>query len=134
MSHAHLYARSQGRYINNPITQAIPLSPYSASMAGPVSQHGQQARFLQKSWIASPVSLYIGYNMPVAIQVPEALKDTKTLAIVAGVGTAAVAGAYLVKRSRRDPKPKTGPLTPDTLPKDAYDAVVVGAGAAAPLK
>ena len=68
------------------------------------------------------------------MQVPEALKDTKTLAIVAGVGTAAVAGAYLVKRSRRDPKPKMGPLTPDTLPKDAYDAVVVGAGAAAPFE
>jgi hypothetical protein len=64
------------------------------------------------------------------MQVPESLKDTKTLLAVAGVGTAAVAGAYLLRRSCRDPKPKSGPLTPDTLPKGAYDAVVVGAGAA----
>lgn len=30
--------------------------------------------------------------------------------------------------ARRQTKPLAGPYTPGTLPKDAYDAVIVGAG------
>jgi len=57
------------------------------------------------------------------------LSDRKTQVIAAAGATGLIAGAYLLNRSRRNRKPVKGPLTPETLPKDAYDAVIVGAGA-----
>ena len=57
------------------------------------------------------------------------LQDKNTLLAVAGATTAAVGAAYLLRRSLREPKPLDGPFKPDTLPKGAYDVIIVGAGA-----
>jgi NADPH-dependent 2,4-dienoyl-CoA reductase/sulfur reductase-like enzyme len=54
--------------------------------------------------------------------------DQKTIAAIAGTAAAVGAGALLYRRYVRNAGPKTGPLTPDTLPAGAYDAVIVGAG------
>lgn len=40
----------------------------------------------------------------------------------------ALGAAYLLQRTLRRAKPRQGPLTPETLPQGAYDAVIVGAG------
>ena len=57
------------------------------------------------------------------------LKDHKSQLAIAAAGTGLLAAGILYKRSLRNRKPRTGPLTPDTLPKGAYDAIIVGAGA-----
>jgi hypothetical protein len=54
--------------------------------------------------------------------------DQKTIAAIAGTAAAVGAGALLYRRYVRNAGPKTGGLTPDTLPAGAYDAVIVGAG------
>lgn len=57
------------------------------------------------------------------------IEDNKeTVAAVAGTTAALAAGVYLYRRSQRNAVPKAGPYSPDTLPADAYDAVLVGAG------
>uniref|UniRef100_A0A7S1SI38 FAD-binding domain-containing protein n=1 Tax=Tetraselmis chuii TaxID=63592 RepID=A0A7S1SI38_9CHLO len=58
------------------------------------------------------------------------MQANKTATVV-GATAAVAAGGYLTYRllsSRRPKVPKTGPWTQDTLPSDAYVAVVVGAG------
>ena len=58
------------------------------------------------------------------------LSDRNTALAAAGPATAAVGGLYLLRRAlRASAKPKRGPLTPETLPEGAFDAVIVGAGA-----
>lgn len=54
--------------------------------------------------------------------------DRRTLLTAAGATTAVLGGAWLVKRALRQTKPYSGPYTPDTLPKGAFDVVIVGAG------
>lgn len=57
------------------------------------------------------------------------LRDRTTQVTLAAAGTGLLAGAVLLKRWRRSNRRlRTGPLTPDTLPGDVYDAVIVGAG------
>ena len=55
-------------------------------------------------------------------------KTDPKLAAIAGTAVAVGAGALLYRRYARSAPPKTGPLTPDTLPAGAYDVVIVGAG------
>lgn len=57
------------------------------------------------------------------------VKENKnTVLAVAGASTAAIASLYLYRRIK-NAVPKAGPYPPSTLPADAYDAVIVGAGA-----
>lgn len=50
------------------------------------------------------------------------------IAILAAAGlSAAAVGTYYVLRSHQK-APKAGPYTKDTLPENAYDAIIVGAG------
>lgn len=58
----------------------------------------------------------------------QAKENKTTLLAAAGASTAAIAALYLYKRSK-NAVPKAGPYPAETLPADAYDAVVVGAGA-----
>jgi hypothetical protein len=53
------------------------------------------------------------------------LQEHRTVAIAAAGVTVAAVGAYYLTRNR---VPKTGPYPADSLPADAYDAVIVGAG------
>ena len=55
------------------------------------------------------------------------LQEHKNLVIAAAGVTVAAAGAYYVLSSRHR-VPKSGPYPADSLPADAYDAVIVGAG------
>lgn len=55
------------------------------------------------------------------------IHDRKHQLALAGAGTALLASGWLLRRHLRN-KIRRGPLTPETLPKDAYDAVIVGAG------
>lgn len=55
--------------------------------------------------------------------------DKKAVAAIAGTAVAVSAGALLYRHyARKNAGPKSGPLTPDTLPAGAYDAIIVGAG------
>jgi geranylgeranyl reductase family protein len=59
----------------------------------------------------------------------EKTDKTTLAAALAGTALAVGAGVALYKRSKRGlPPPKTGALTPETLPAGAYDFVIVGAG------
>lgn len=55
-------------------------------------------------------------------------KTDPKVAAAAGAAVAVGAGALLYRRYKRNAPAKAGPLTPDTLPAGAYDAVIVGAG------
>lgn len=57
------------------------------------------------------------------------LGDRRTQLYAAGAATAVLGGALLAKRALRQKKPFKGPYTPDTLPADAFDVIIVGAGA-----
>lgn len=54
-------------------------------------------------------------------------ENKKTVGIAAGVTTAALIGAYAYRKAA-NAVPASGPYAPSSLPKDAYDAVIVGAG------
>lgn len=54
--------------------------------------------------------------------------DTKTAITAAAITTAALGAAYIVKRKYSTPCPQKGPYTSGTLPSNAYDVVIVGAG------
>lgn len=58
------------------------------------------------------------------------LKDSENskALLYAGCITAAVGAGYLFHRKLTTPRARKGPYTPDTLPADAYDAIIVGAG------
>lgn len=56
-----------------------------------------------------------------------AKENKAAVAAVAGGATVLAAGAYLYRRAK-NAVPKSGPYKPGTLPADAYDAVIVGAG------
>jgi NADPH-dependent 2,4-dienoyl-CoA reductase/sulfur reductase-like enzyme len=45
-----------------------------------------------------------------------------------GLGVAAAATYYVIKRRSRSIVPKSGPFPAETLPEGAYDAVIVGSG------
>lgn len=55
------------------------------------------------------------------------IHDRKHQLALAGAGTALLASGWLLRRHLRN-RVRRGPLTPDTLPSDAYDAIIVGAG------
>ena len=57
------------------------------------------------------------------------LKDANNKEILgmAAAATGAVAAGYFIRRAIRN-RLRTGPLLPETLPDDAYDVIVVGAG------
>ena len=58
------------------------------------------------------------------------LRDRSSQLAVAAAATGVLGAGYLLHRSLRKRQaviPK-GPYGPETLPKDAYDAVIVGAG------
>lgn len=61
------------------------------------------------------------------------LRDRQSQIAVAAAAAGVIGGGYLLRRvirARREAAPiPSGPYTPDTLPKDCYDAVIVGAGA-----
>lgn len=54
--------------------------------------------------------------------------DRRTVLTAAGATTAVLGGAWLLKRALRQTKTYPGPYVPGTLPKDAYDVIIVGAG------
>ncbi|EFJ46118.1 hypothetical protein VOLCADRAFT_82001 [Volvox carteri f. nagariensis] len=54
-------------------------------------------------------------------------ENKKTVAIAAGATSVALLAAYAYRRAQTA-VPARGPYTVDTLPADAYDAVIVGAG------
>jgi len=56
------------------------------------------------------------------------LQDRKSQVAVAAAATGVLAAGWLVHRSLRRNKIRVGPFTPNTLPNDAYDAIIVGAG------
>ncbi|KAI8473421.1 MAG: hypothetical protein J3K34DRAFT_410683 [Monoraphidium minutum] len=60
--------------------------------------------------------------------VDKAKSADRTTVAIAGAAAAVGAGALLYRAYARRAPPKAGPLTPDTLPAGAYDAVIVGAG------
>ena len=55
------------------------------------------------------------------------IQEHRTAVIAAAGLTVVAAGAYIAIRTRSK-VPKEGPFSADSLPKDAYDAVIVGAG------
>ena len=62
-------------------------------------------------------------------QVTGKLAENKTTVAAVAAGGALVAGAALLyKRQQQTAVPKEGPYKVGTLPADAYDAVIVGAG------
>lgn len=69
---------------------------------------------------------------PVAETVQKAIdvaKENKTTVAAVGLGGIVVAGTALYLRRRQiNAVPKAGPYPVGTLPADAYDAVIVGAG------
>lgn len=60
------------------------------------------------------------------------LRDRQSQLTVAAGAVGALGASYLIRRAikaRREAAPiKAGPFTPETLPKDCYDAIIVGAG------
>ena len=56
-----------------------------------------------------------------------AQEHKKTIGVVAAASVAVAAGVYLY-RAAKNAVPKAGPYPVGTLPADAYDAVIVGAG------
>jgi geranylgeranyl reductase family protein len=60
------------------------------------------------------------------VQLPP-VSENRGLYAAAAV-TAAVGGGLLLRRALRQTKPLEGPYTPETLPKGAYDVIIVGAG------
>lgn len=56
------------------------------------------------------------------------IKNRNDQLLIAGAGVGILAAGLFGLRWKRQSKPRTGPFTPETLPKDAYDAVIVGAG------
>jgi NADPH-dependent 2,4-dienoyl-CoA reductase/sulfur reductase-like enzyme len=61
-------------------------------------------------------------------KVIESVKENKTTVAAVGLGGLAVAGAALYYRRRQLTPPAVGKFPVGTLPADAYDAVIVGAG------
>lgn len=61
-------------------------------------------------------------------KVLESVKENKTTVAAVGLGGLAVAGAALYIRRRQLTPPAVGKYPVGTLPADAYDAVIVGAG------
>eukprot|EP00882_Tetradesmus_deserticola_P016228 GHRQ01017316.1.p1 GENE.GHRQ01017316.1~~GHRQ01017316.1.p1 ORF type:complete len:133 (-),score=16.34 GHRQ01017316.1:589-987(-) len=61
-------------------------------------------------------------------KVLESVKENKTTVAAVGLGGLAVAGAALYCRRRQLTPPAVGKYPVGTLPADAYDAVIVGAG------
>lgn len=62
-------------------------------------------------------------------KVVETAKDNKSTIAAVAAGATVVAGATLLyKRQQALAVPKEGPWPVSTLPADAYDAVIVGAG------
>lgn len=57
-----------------------------------------------------------------------ALKEHRTAAALGALGVGVAAGALIYSRSRAPAVPAEGPYPVGSLPTDAYDAVVVGAG------
>ena len=55
------------------------------------------------------------------------LQEHRTAAIAAAGLTVAATGAYLAYRSR-NAVPQRGPYPVDSLPSNAFDAIIVGAG------
>lgn len=74
----------------------------------------------------------LGKMAPVAETVQKAIdaaKENKTTIAAVGLGGLAVAGtAWYLRRKQINAVPKEGPYPVGTLPADAYDAVIVGAG------
>jgi NADPH-dependent 2,4-dienoyl-CoA reductase/sulfur reductase-like enzyme len=58
----------------------------------------------------------------------EVVKENKTTVAAAAAGAAVIAGAALLYKRRQNQVPKEGPFILGTLPSDAFDAVIVGAG------
>ena len=54
--------------------------------------------------------------------------NKKEVAVAAGVTTAVLLAGLAYRRACRNYVPKSGPYPTSTLPADAYDAVIVGAG------
>jgi hypothetical protein len=48
--------------------------------------------------------------------------------LLAGAGAGILAAGFIGLRLARNSKPRSGPHTPDSLPKGAYDTIIVGAG------
>jgi heterodisulfide reductase subunit A-like polyferredoxin len=58
----------------------------------------------------------------------EKLSEHKTAVAAVAAGGLVVAGAALLYKKQQQAVPKEGPYKVGTLPADAYDAVIVGAG------
>lgn len=58
----------------------------------------------------------------------EKLSENKTTVAAVAAGGLVVAGAALLYKRQQQAVPKEGPYKVGTLPADAYDAVIVGAG------
>lgn len=58
----------------------------------------------------------------------EKLSEHKTTVAAVAAGGLVVAGAALLYKRQQQAVPKEGPYKVGTLPADAYDAVIVGAG------
>jgi len=58
------------------------------------------------------------------------LRDRSSQLAIAAAATGVLGAGYLLHRSlrKRQTAIPNGPYGPETLPKDAYDAVIVGAG------
>jgi len=56
------------------------------------------------------------------------IKNRNDQLLITGAGAGILAAGLFALRWKRKRKPRSGPFTPETLPKDAYDAVIVGAG------
>lgn len=60
--------------------------------------------------------------------ISEKLAEHKTTVAAVAAGGLVVAGAALLYKKQQQAVPKEGPYPVGTLPADAYDAVIVGAG------
>ncbi len=70
------------------------------------------------------VNIRIYFSMQIGIE------NKKDQLIIASAGAGLAIGVFAILRfkRKRQTKCQTGQLTPDTLPKNAYDAVIAGAG------
>ena len=60
------------------------------------------------------------------IEKAKSLKKEEALYLAGGVAAAGLVGSFVAKKL--DEAPSSGPYPTSTLPKDAYDAIIVGAG------
>ena len=56
------------------------------------------------------------------------IRNRKDQLVIAAAGTGLLFAGFIALKLARQRKPRSGPFKPETLPKDAYDAVIVGAG------